>query len=329
MLRALVFGATGQVARELGLRGAARGAAVTALGRAEADLADPEACAAAIAAAEADVVINAAAYTAVDRAESEPELAADDQRGRPGRHGPRLRRPRPALPARLDRLRLRRHARAGPGARTTPRRRSASTARPSSPARRRCARPAARMRSCAPPGCSPRHGANFVKTMLRLGAERDSLRVVDDQIGGPTPARAIAEALLDVAAAFGAGRGAAGVFHFAGAPALSWADFAARSSPRRPTRRRPGRRSISIPSRDYPTPARRPLNSVLDCGRIARGLRHRPAGLARRASTPSSRSSHDRPPRARASCSPAAPARGCIRSPIRSPSSCCRSTTSR
>ena len=98
------------------------------------------------------------------------------------------------------------------------------------------------------------HGANFVKTMLRLGARaRDSLRVVADQIGGPTPAADIAEALPDHRRRrWRRRRGQAGTYHFAGAPDTSWADFAraifaqaraclprSRTSRPRPTRPRP------------------------------------------------------------------------------------------
>jgi dTDP-4-dehydrorhamnose reductase len=109
------------------------------------------------------------------------------------------------------------------------------------------------------------HGTNFVKTMLRLGAEREEIRVVDDQRGSPTPAADIAAALLAVARAFAEGRGVNGTFHYAGRPAASWADlaeavFAARGGP--------APRIARIASADYPTPARRPLNSVLDCSRI-------------------------------------------------------------
>ncbi|MBY0397759.1 MAG: dTDP-4-dehydrorhamnose reductase, partial [Thermoleophilia bacterium] len=110
------------------------------------------------------------------------------------------------------------------------------------------------------------HGRNFVRTMLRLGAERPELRVVADQHGGPTPAADIAGALVAILGAFRDGRGTSGVFHYAGAPATTWADFAeailaGAGLPARVTR---------IGTADFPTPARRPANSVLDCGRIAR-----------------------------------------------------------
>jgi dTDP-4-dehydrorhamnose reductase len=104
------------------------------------------------------------------------------------------------------------------------------------------------------------HGSNFVKTMLRLGAERDELRVVDDQIGGPTPAADIARACLTVAEALRGDPGLSGTYHLAGSPPVSWADFA------RAIMQGAGLscRIVDIPTRDYPTPARRPLNSRLD-----------------------------------------------------------------
>ena len=108
------------------------------------------------------------------------------------------------------------------------------------------------------------HGANFVKTMLRLAQARDRLSVVDDQRGGPTPAAAIADALLTIAAGFHAGRGTSGVFHFAGAPTVSWAGFAREILDR-------ARHDVTvtpIPTTDYPTPAQRPANSALNCHKI-------------------------------------------------------------
>ena len=104
------------------------------------------------------------------------------------------------------------------------------------------------------------HGANFVKTMLRLGSSRDRLTVVADQIGGPTPAADIADALFAAAGAMVDGA-KGGTHHFAGAPDVSWADFA------RAIMAQAGLacQIIDIPASAYPTPAARPLNSRLDC----------------------------------------------------------------
>ena len=104
------------------------------------------------------------------------------------------------------------------------------------------------------------HGNNFVKTMLRLGAERDALSIVADQIGGPTPARDIAAAVMEIAGQLSADPSKSGTYHFAGAPDVSWADFA------REIFRQAGISCevVDIPSSDYPTPAQRPLNSRMD-----------------------------------------------------------------
>lgn len=115
------------------------------------------------------------------------------------------------------------------------------------------------------------HGNNFVKTMLRLGAERDALTIVADQIGGPTPAADIADACLTIARALNAGANG-GTHHFSGAPDVSWADFA---------REIFGQSGLpcqvtDIPTSDYQTPAKRPLNSRMDCSALERDL-----GIAR------------------------------------------------
>lgn len=124
------------------------------------------------------------------------------------------------------------------------------------------------------------HGSNFVKTMLRLGAERDRISVVADQIGGPTPADAIAHACLTMLERLRADQSLAGIYHFAGSPDTSWAGFA------RAIMAQAGLDCAvqDIATADYPTPARRPQNSRLDCTSLtALGL-ERPdwrAGLAR------------------------------------------------
>lgn len=267
-MRVLVFGETGQVARELARIGRARGHALASLGRRGADLADPAACAAAIAGAEADIVINAAAYTAVDRAESEPALAHAVNAAAPGAMAQACAaRGLPFLHVSTDYV--------FDGAPGRPWREDD----PVGPLGVYGASKLAGEVAVAAAGgphvilrtawVFSAHGANFVKTMLRLAAERDALGVVDDQIGGPTPAAAIAAALLDIAAAFRAGTGTSGVFHFAGAPATSWAGFARAIFAASAARGGRAPAVTPIASADYPTPARRPLNSVLDCARIA------------------------------------------------------------
>lgn len=264
-LRVLVFGRTGQVAREL-LRRAGPDCALEALGREDADLADPALCAARVAAAQADVVINAAAYTAVDRAESEEALATTINAAAPGAMArAAAARGLPFLHVSTD------YVFDGSGER--PWREDDPVAPLGAYGRSKLAGE----RAVAAAGglhavlrtswVHAAHGNNFVRTMLRLGAERDRLTVVDDQRGCPTAAADIADALLAVARAFAAGRGASGVFHFGGAPAVSWREFAEEifaqaGGPRAPV-------VTPIRSEDWPTPAPRPRNSALDCARIA------------------------------------------------------------
>lgn len=114
-------------------------------------------------------------------------------------------------------------------------------------------------------------GGNFVKTMLRLGASRDSLGVVADQFGSPTYAGDIAAALIAICEQIHAGKtNAYGVYHFSGSPYVSWHGFAAEIFaqavaqgvlPKAPVLN-------AIGTADYPTPASRPANSRLDCGKI-------------------------------------------------------------
>jgi dTDP-4-dehydrorhamnose reductase len=113
-------------------------------------------------------------------------------------------------------------------------------------------------------------GSNFVRTMLRLADERDEISVVDDQRGNPTAAADIAAAVCEVARTILSGRGRPGVFHLAGAGDTTWFGFAseifrlrAAAGGRVPDSVRP------VTTADYPTPARRPANSRLDCRALA------------------------------------------------------------
>ena len=254
-MKLLVFGKTGQVAREL----QRLAPDATYLGRDEADLMDPAACAAAIAAADADAVINAAAWTAVDKAEAEEAAATIVNGDAPAAMAKAAAaRGIPFLHISTDYV--------FDGTGTQP----FTPDHPTGPLGAYGRSKLKGEEGVRAAGGNPlilrtswvvsAHGANFVKTMLRLGAERESLNVVADQIGGPTPAAAIAQALLTAAKAMTQGA-QGGTHHFSGTPDTSWADFA------RAIMAEAGLpcRINDIPTSDYPTPARRPLNSRLDC----------------------------------------------------------------
>jgi dTDP-4-dehydrorhamnose reductase len=252
----LVFGRTGQVAHEL----ARLAPDALCLGRDRADLSDPEACAAAIRAHAPAAVINAAAWTAVDRAEAE-EAAATLVNG-----------DAPAAMARAC-------AALGvpfvqistdyvfDGAGVAPFAPDHPTAPLGAYGRSKLAgetgvRAAGGVHAILRTSwVFSAHGTNFVTTMLRLGAARDSLGVVADQVGGPTPARALAAACLTLADGLRRHPGRGGTYHLSGAPDVSWADFA------RAIMARAGLacRIEDIPASAWPTPARRPANSRLDC----------------------------------------------------------------
>lgn len=269
----LVFGKTGQVASEL-----QRQADVVALGREQADLSDPAACAAAILGHRPDVVINAAAYTAVDRAEEESALAQTINGDSPGAMA------RACVALGIPFLHISTdYVFEGGGTEAW---QETDPVSPQNAYGRSKLAGEAQVQAAGGNWAVLRtawvfsaHGANFVKTMLRLSETRDALGVVDDQIGGPTPAADIAATLLRMAHAMIEGQ-PGGLYHYGGTPAVSWADFA------RETFAQAGR-SVAvtgIPSSDYPTPAKRPLNSRLDCAKLTTDFAITPpdwkAGLA-------------------------------------------------
>lgn len=107
------------------------------------------------------------------------------------------------------------------------------------------------------------HGKNFVKTILQLAQDQNSLSIVSDQIGGPTPARAIAEVLIQVAKKLRYGQ-AGGTFHFSGFPDVSWSDFARNIL----EAARLNCSVLDIQSSEYPAVATRPMESRLDCSSL-------------------------------------------------------------
>lgn len=257
----LVFGKTGQVATELArIAPDARFA-----GRDEADLTDPAACAALIRAARPSAVINAAAWTAVDKAEAEADAARLVNAGAPGAMAEACAELAiPFVHISTDYV--------FDGSGDLPRAEDAEVGplgvygRTKLEGERAIAAAGGQWAVLRTSWVFSAHGGNFVKTMRRLGAERPRLTIVADQIGGPTAAADIARAVLTMAEAMAADRSKGGLYHFAGSPDVSWADFAREifaQSGLPPE-------VVDIPTADYPTPARRPLNSRLDCTAITR-----------------------------------------------------------
>jgi len=252
----LIFGRSGQLAREIAR--AAPGA--VCLGRAAADLTDPEAPARAIAAHAPGAVINAAAFTDVDGAESNVAAAMRLNAGAPGAMARACAaRGIPFVHVSTDYV--------FDGSGKAPWKPADAPAPLSAYGRSKLAGE----RAVAAAGgryvilrtawVISAHGRNFVTTMRHLGAERERLRVVADQVGGPTPAADLARACLVVARALAADPRLAGIYHFAGAPEVSWAELAREIMARAGL---PARVS-DISTADWSTPAARPLNSRLDC----------------------------------------------------------------
>jgi dTDP-4-dehydrorhamnose reductase len=276
-MKLLLLGAAGQVGRELCRISWPAGTALLALDRPDIDIADRDAVFAAVARERPDIIVNTAAYTAVDRAESEPDAAWAANCAGPGNLAAACReRAVPLIHMSTDYV--------YDGTKTGPYRED-DPVNPlgvygkSKEAGDRAAREALPEHVILRTAWvySP-HGHNFVKTMLRLAAERPVLRVVADQTGLPTSAADIAAAIREIIRQVDAGNTKWGTYHFAGGGAVTWHGFAEAIFELAAPWRGPPPRVEAIATAEYPTPARRPANSVLDCTRIgeAFGIAPRP-----------------------------------------------------
>lgn len=262
----LVFGKTGQVARELQALGN-----VTCLSRNEANLSDPESCVEAIRKHSPSGVINAAAYTAVDRAEDEATVAARVNGWAPAAMAKACAEmDLPFVHISTDYV----FDGSGnepwkPDQLTNPKNAYGLSKLMGEKAVREAGGRYAILRTS---WVFSSHGSNFVKSMLKLSEDRDQLYIVADQVGGPTPASAIAQTCLDVVDQLANDASKAGTYHFSGAPDVSWKEFAE-------TIFAQAGREVTvkgIPTSEYPTPATRPLNSRLDCSSLEQAF-----GIAR------------------------------------------------
>jgi len=268
----VVTGREGQVVRSLVERGSNTGIQVVSLGRPELDLAKaPEEIEAAIVDARPDVVVSAAAYTQVDQAENEPELAfALNERG------PRAI-ARAARSLRVPLLHLSTDYvfdgdKAAPYLETDPTGPTGIYGASKLAGEQAVLAEYDNSAVIRTAWVYSPFGRNFVRTMLRLASERDEISVVGDQRGNPTSALDIADGLLRIAANLCRGNEPAGrgIFHMTGAGEATWAEFAEAIFAASAELGGPRADVKPIRSADYPTSAKRPANSRLDCGKIAR-----------------------------------------------------------
>ncbi|MCW2274279.1 dTDP-4-dehydrorhamnose reductase [Rhodoblastus acidophilus] len=269
-MRLVVTGRDGQVTRALQAL-AGPDLEIVALGRDKFDLAAESDPTPVFAAARPDAIVNAGAYTAVDKAESERELAFAIN----GRGAGRVARAAAALNIPIIQISTD-YVFDGSGERPW------REDDPVGPLGVYGASKRAGEEAVA--AATPNHsilrtswvyapwGANFVKTMLRLAESRPELRVVADQHGAPTSALDIAEGVVAVARNLVArpkDSALRGVFHMAAQGEATWADFAREIFAQSFSRGGPCANVVSIPTSDYPTPAKRPLNSRLSIEKLA------------------------------------------------------------
>jgi dTDP-4-dehydrorhamnose reductase len=264
----LVTGAGGQVGTELLARAAAHGHDVKGLIRADLDISDAAAVKAAEARIKPSLIVNAAAYTAVDNAEEDQDAAYAINRDGPANLAAAAKTAGiPLIHISTDYVfdgnKDGAYLESDPVA-------PLGIYGASKEAGERAVRSALDahviMRTS---WVYAAHGANFVKTMLRVGKDRDQLRVVADQFGAPTSAADIADAILTIATRISDGnRNAWGTYHYTAEGRTSWHGFAEEifAEAERVWGRRPMVEAISV--RDYPTPAKRPANSVLGADKI-------------------------------------------------------------
>jgi dTDP-4-dehydrorhamnose reductase len=267
-VRILQFGTTGQLARELLAQAKAFEVEITALSRAEADFADPQAVIAQLNAHPADLVVLAAAYTAVDQAESERDLAFTVNAETPGAIARTLGADGPAL-VQISTDYVFDGGKGAPYVETDAPEPlnvyGASKLAGEQAILAACPRALILRTSWVVSS----HGKNFVKTMLRAAGEGRALKVVDDQFGRPTAAGDLARFILAQSgrlAAAKAGDPVFGVHHFANVGEVTWKGFADGIFAEALGDRAPV--VASGATADWPAPAKRPMRGTLDTGKL-------------------------------------------------------------
>ena len=257
-MKILLFGKTGQVAKELCNR-----PNVTAIGRDKADFTEPQKIIEIVKSTDADIIINAVAYTSVDLAEEEFELA-NIINGTTVKELAKVSASRniPFLHISTD------YVFKGDGNlnwktsdQTNPQNSYGKSKLIGESGILEAGGPHVILRTS---WVFSSHGNNFVKTMLRLASNNNELSIIKDQIGGPTCAKDIADALWKIASDFYTGNGITGIYHFSGKPNSSWANFASEIF----SQSQQDIKIKQILTKDFLTKAKRPLNSRLDCSSL-------------------------------------------------------------
>ena len=273
----LLFGGDGQLGREMRRASATRGVALAALSRAQADITDRAAVSEAIGRHDPSVVINAAGYTKVDQAEAEPEAAHRANAVGPGILAAACAQAGvPLIHISTDFVFDGEKAGAYvEGDKVAPINRYGQSKADGERAVRDATPMHVIVRTSWVYG---EFGSNFLKTMIKLAATRDELRVVADQHGCPTSTPDLADALLTITPQLIGGKSVWGTYHFAGSGVTTWHGFASRivAAQAPLTGRTP--RVTAITTAEFPRAARPPANSALDCSLIARvfGVHGRP-----------------------------------------------------
>lgn len=283
-MRIAVTGTAGQVARSLQEQASKHaGLEIIAIGRPRLDLSRPETVLPALDEVAPDLIVNAAAYTAVDKAEAEPDRAfAVNRDGAAAVAHAAAVRSVPIIQLSTDYVF--KGDKPAPYVETDPVDPATAYGRSKLAGENAVRAATADHIIVRTAWVYAPFGHNFVATMLRLARERTELRVVDDQIGCPTYAPDLADALLHVAGTIsergGWDRDFAGTYHLAGADAMTWCAFARRIFAVSQRHGGPSAAVIAVASADYPTPALRPRNSRLDSSKFAARFGMRLPGVA-------------------------------------------------
>ncbi len=269
-MKIVVTGNAGQVVTSLLEIGAQRGVEIAALGRPALDLANGAGVGSVIAAAAPDVVVNAAAYTAVDKAESEPDLAMAVNGSGAGAVAEACSRLGVPL-IQLSTDYVYDGSKSTPYIETDPVAPVSSYGRSKLEGERQVAVRCPRRVILRTAWVFSPFGANFAKTMLRVAGTRPELGVVDDQQGCPTYAPDLAEAIIAIAKQVAGAQESDsrwGIYHAAGSGETTWCGFAREIFACSGQLGGPVAKVNAITTDHYPTPARRPANSRLDCRKL-------------------------------------------------------------